>query len=165
MEDHPAGACRQDRQLTRTEKEKGEKTMDMSPTAKAMRSLGQNAEFVTVSTITTAAAVTYTAAQVIGGLILRDPNGAGRSDVLPTAALLAAALPGCVAGSSVDVLIRNDADAAETITMTAGTGGTVTGGGTMTVAQSAIKCFKILFTNVTPGSEAYTVYSLGTLVF
>ena len=56
--------------------------------------------FTTVTTSTTAGAVTYTAAQLKGGLILRDPNGAGRSDVTPTAALLVAALPSAVVGTS-----------------------------------------------------------------
>ena len=37
-----------------------------------------------VTTDATAGARTYTAAEFIGGLILRDPAGAGRSDVTPT---------------------------------------------------------------------------------
>lgn len=116
-------------------------------------------------TVTTAGAVTYSAGQVLSGMILRDPNGAARTDVLPTAALLVAGLPGAQIGSYIDLFIRNDADAAETITMSAGTGGTVTGGGTMTVAQSNAKTFRIRFTGVALGSEAYIVYSLGTVVF
>lgn len=114
------------------------------------------------STLSTAGALTYTAAQLLGGLILRDPSGAGRSDVFPTAALLAAAIPGVAVGSSFDVVLRNTADAAETITMTAGTGVTISG--TATAAQNNSKRFQIIFTNVTPGSEAYTAYSLGTFV-
>jgi hypothetical protein len=118
--------------------------------------------FLTVTTDSTASAITLTAAQILGGLILRDPNGAGRSDVFPTAALLVAAIPGAQVGTSFEVDIRNTADAAETITMTAGTGVTISG--TATIAQNNTKRFRIRLTNVTAGSEAYTAYSIGTFV-
>ena len=73
--------------------------------------------------VTDAGAATYTAAQILGGVILRDPNGAGRSDVLPTAALLIGAMRAPRIGDTIDVLIVNTADAAETITIVAGSGG------------------------------------------
>ena len=115
---------------------------------------------VNPQTVTTAAAVTYTAAQLLAGLILRDPNGAGRSDVTPTAAAIVAALQGARVGLSFEFTIRNDADAAETITVTAGSG--VTLSGTMTIAQNNIKRFLVNVTNATSGSEAVKIYSLGT---
>jgi hypothetical protein len=104
------------------------------------------------ATITTAGAVTYTAAQLLNGLIFRDPNGASRSDVTPTAALIVAALeerrPGRThAGTSFCCVIKNDADAAETITVTAGTG--VTLKGTMTIAQNAQRLFHVYVTSNT----------------
>lgn len=114
----------------------------------------------TVTTSSTAGAVTYTAAQIIGGLILRDPNGAGRSDVTPTATLIVNEIAACKVGSSFEFTIRNTADAAETITVTAGTG--VTLSGTMTIAQNNSKRFLVVVTAVS--SPAVTVYSLGTLV-
>ena len=114
----------------------------------------------TVTTKTTAGAVTYTAAEILGGLIKRDPNGAGRSDVTPTATLLIAAMPGAKVGDSFVFTIVNDADAAETITLTAGTG--VTLSGTMTIAQSNAKAFQVVITGV--ATPAATVYSLGTVV-
>jgi hypothetical protein len=107
------------------------------------------------ATITTADNVTYTAAQLIGGLVLRDPNGGARSDVSPTAALIVAAVKNAEVGSSFDFTIRNDADAAETITLTAGTG--VTLNGTMTVAQNEIKRFLVRITAV--ASPAVTIYA------
>jgi hypothetical protein len=113
----------------------------------------------TVSTIATAGAVSYTADQLIGGLILRDPNGAARADLVPTAALLVAALPGAFIGQSVEFVIRNTADAAETITVTTATGATLSG--TMTIAQSASRRFLAVLTNVTAGAHAYSVYSVG----
>lgn len=117
---------------------------------------------LTVTTDTTAGALTYTAAMLLGGIVLRDPNGAGRSDVTPTAALLVAAVPGAAIGQAFECTIRNTADAAETITLTAGSG--VTLSGTMTIAQNNSKRFLVVFTNVTASSEAVTFYSLGTVV-
>jgi hypothetical protein len=51
---------------------------------------GIRLERLTVTNITTAGAVTLTAAQILGGYINRDCNGANRTDTLPTAALLVA---------------------------------------------------------------------------
>ena len=112
----------------------------------------------TVSTITTAGAATYTAAQLLGGLILRDPAGGARSDVTPTAALIIAAIDQAGVGNSFEFTIRNTADAAETITVTAGTD--VTLSGTMTIAQNNSKRFLCVVTSDTEVS----VYSLGTVV-
>jgi hypothetical protein len=137
-----------------------------SPTKNYPSFSSQINQLVTVTTLTTAGALTYTAAQVLGGLILRDPNGGARSDIFPSASSLLNAIEGgggYGAGASIKVTIRNDADAAETITMTAGTGVTISG--TATIAQSAIKQFLIVFTSVDPSSPAYTAYSLGTSVF
>lgn len=111
-----------------------------------------------VTTDSTAGALTYTPAMLASGLILRDPNGAGRSDVLPTAALLYAYFNRPEVNSSFEFTIRNTADAAETITVTVGTGATISG--TATIAQNNSKRFKIVFDSAT----AYTCYSLGTVV-
>lgn len=119
-------------------------------------------KLITVTTQTTASNKTITAAQILGGLILRDPNGGARTDTLPTAALLVAAISGAKIGDAFEFTYRNTADAAETITIAAGTGGTASG--TMTIAQNNTKRFLVVLTGVVSGSEAYTVYSLGTVV-
>lgn len=122
-----------------------------------------------VATISTAGAATITAAQVLGGYINRDPAGAGRTDTLPTAALLVAEirkyaseigvqLPAVIA---LELVITNTADAAETITVASGSGGTNASGHTRTIAQSNSKRFSIQITNTTPGSEAYVLRNLG----
>lgn len=116
---------------------------------------------VVPATEATAAAVTFTAAQVLGGLILRDPAGAGRADLLPTAAALKAAINTPMVGTSFEFTIRNTADAAETITVTTNTGLTLSG--TMTIAQNNSKRFLAVFTAI-GDSPAITVYSLGTVV-
>jgi len=116
----------------------------------------------TVTTDATAGAKTYTAAELIGGLILRDCAGASRADVTPTAALIVAGFAGGIVGSSFEFTIRNTSDAAETITVTVGAG--VTLSGTMTIAQNNSKRFLVRLDNVGAGTEAVTVYSLGTIV-
>lgn len=118
---------------------------------------------VTVTTKSTAGAATLTASEILGGLLLRDPNGAGRTDTLPTAESLIAAIPGVMVNTSFQFDIRNTADASETITIAAGSGGTTSG--TMTIAQNNGKRFIVVITNNLQGSAAYTVYSLGTYVF
>lgn len=116
-----------------------------------------------IATTNTATAQTLTAGQVAGGIVFDDPNGGAQTLTLPTAALLVAAIPGVQIGSTMALYIRNTADAAETITVAGGTGGTTSG--TMTIAQNASKLFWIRFTGVALGSEAYVIYSLGAATF
>lgn len=113
------------------------------------------------ATLTTAGALTLAVAEVLGGLILRDPNGDNRTDTLPTASDLVEAIQGAMVGTGFEFTIRNTANGNETITVAAGTGGSTSG--TMTIAQNNSKRFLLVFTNVTVGSEAYDVYSLGTV--
>lgn len=114
------------------------------------------------ASINTAGAVTYTAAQMLGGIIVRDPNGAGRTDVLPTAALLVAAIPGAAVGDIIKTQIINGADAAEVLTLSAGAGGAFDANQTaasQVIGQNNSKTITIRLTNVTPASEAYVVYA------
>lgn len=121
------------------------------------------AKGTTVTTEATADAVTFTAAEIIGGLILRDPNGGARADLLPTATSIWDALKEHTgqdldAGVSFEFTVRNTADGAETITITTNTGLTLSG--TMTIAQNNSKRFLV----VCASRAAATVYSLGTVV-
>lgn len=109
----------------------------------------------------TAGNITFTAADILGRTIVRATNGASRTDVLPTAALLVAALPGVRVGDVVDCLIVNGATAAETITLTAGAGGAFDANqpaGARVIPQNGSKTLRIRFTNVTAASEAYVAY-------
>lgn len=109
-----------------------------------------------------AGGVTITAAEFLGRTIVADPNGAGRTYTLPTAALLVAALPGVRVGDVLDCLIVNGADAAEAITLAAGTGGAFDANQTAAsrvIGQNTSKLVRIRFTNVTAASEAYVVYA------
>ena len=114
----------------------------------------------TVATVeVTAGAHTYSAAELLGGLILRDPTDADRSDPTDTAVNIIAAIKQVGVGNSFEFTIINTADAAETITVGAGTD--VTLSGTMTIAQSNAKRFLCLVTAAT----TVTIYSLGTVTF
>lgn len=110
--------------------------------------------------INTAGAVTYLNTDILGGIILRDPNGADRVDVLPTAALLVALLRGEEIGDVINVVIMNCA-AANKITVSAGAGGAFDANipaAAKDIALSTSKVVRIRLTNITAGSEAYVVY-------
>jgi hypothetical protein len=121
----------------------------------------------TSASITTAGAVTYTAAQILSGIVKRDPNGASRTDVLPTAALIVAAMAAKMGSAKVgdmfDFLVINEADAAETITHTLGAGmtsGVVAGTQvSAAIAQNATRRYVVRLTNVTGGAEACVIYA------
>lgn len=102
-----------------------------------------------------------TAAQILGGIIVRDPNGGSRTDALPTAAALVAALPGVRVGDVIRCHIVNGADAAETLTLTAGAGGGFDANQTAAsrlIGQNGSKMLHIRFTNVGAATEAYVAY-------
>jgi len=121
-------------------------------------SLGTQIGLITATTEATAGAHTYTAAELLGGLILRDCAGGARSDPTDTAVNIIAAMVQAGVGNSFEFTIRNTSDAAETITVTAGEG--VTLSGTMTIAQNNSKRFLCVVT----ASTTVTIYSLGTVV-
>lgn len=109
----------------------------------------------------TAGARTYTAAEILGGCIVRDCAGGSRTDVLPTAALLVAAIPNATVGDIIKCKIINGSDAAETITLDAGAGGGYDVNQTAAsrvIPQNASKVLHIRLTNVTAASEAYVAY-------
>lgn len=118
-------------------------------------------DLLTVSTIDTAGAVTFTAAQMLEGLILRDPNGAGRIDITPSAALFVSGMPlqGRVADASYLCHLINTANGVETITLTAGDGVTLVPA-TVTIAQNENALLLVRFADVRGGSEAVTIYAM-----
>jgi hypothetical protein len=116
----------------------------------------------TATSINTAGAATYTAAQMLGGIIVRDCAGSGRTDTLPTAALMVAAIPGAAIGDTVRCYVVNGSDAAETITLAEGSGGAWDANQTAAsrvIPQNSSKMVMVRLTNVTASSEAYVVYA------
>lgn len=115
----------------------------------------------------TAGVSTYPAEALLRGFYVRDPSGASRADVFPTAALIVAALANKYGAARVgmvfEFLLINNADAAETITMTLGAGMT-TGVPLATqvsaaIAQNTTRRYVIRVTNVTPAAEAVVIYA------
>jgi len=120
-----------------------------------------HAEGAAVS-VNTAGAATIAAATMVGGIYVRDPNGAGRTDTFDSAANLVAALPGAAVGDIIDLLIVNGADAAEAITLAVPASGSFDGNQTASsrvIGQNTSKMVRIRLTNVTGGTEAYVVYA------
>jgi len=115
-------------------------------------------------TISAAGNVTYTPAQLLSGWINRDGNGGARTDNLPTAAAMAEAVQGAMVGTAFEFELRNSSGTAIAITLGAGAGGTLNPAST-SVAQSNSRSYLFIFTNVTVGQEAYTVYSRGAGAF
>lgn len=114
--------------------------------------------------ISTTGTQVLTPAMVLGGLILQDPGGAA-NDTLPTAAQLITALQSVCKpyiGLSFCFTIQNTADGAEAITVVVGTGITAKGLGTLAIAQSNTKSFRLVCTGV--DVPAFDLYSLGTVV-
>ena len=111
-----------------------------------------------LNTINTAGNVAYTAAQVYNGTILRDPNGANRTDTFPTAASLIALINDAVDNISFTFRIVNTATVYEYITLAAGTGITITGKDT--VGEGEVAHFVAVVTSV--GSNTVTIYNVGS---
>jgi hypothetical protein len=109
----------------------------------------------------TVGGITYTAAEILSNIIVRDCAGASRTDTLPTATLLIAALPGIArVGQLISVLMVNGSDAAETITIAAGTGGSFDPNqiaASRVIPQNTSKRLHIRLTSVT-GTVTYRVY-------
>ena len=101
----------------------------------------------------------YTAAEVYGGVMLRDPAGGDRADTLPTAADLVAGIPNAAVGDTFEFVLVNTADAVETITLSAGASGTLVPA-SVTPTQNEVTRLLIRLTNVTGGAQAYTAYSM-----
>jgi hypothetical protein len=111
------------------------------------------------ASISTAGAGSYSAANLLTGKIVRDPNGANRVDTLDSAANIVAAIAGAAVGDELRCMVLNDADAAETITLAVPASGAFgTTNKTQVIAQNAKMEIIIRLTNVTSLSEAYVVY-------
>lgn len=116
---------------------------------------GVNAIDVTPATVS--GVVTMTAAQATGGMVQHNVGG---NLTTPTAAAIVAALPGCTVGTAFDCNVR----AAGASTLVAGAGVTISALSTALTAAGSCKTWRFVVTNNLVGSEAVTVYSMGTAV-
>ena len=103
---------------------------------------------------------TYTAAQIIGGLIIHTANAAS-TGTLPSAQNLIPAIQGAQVGSGIRVIFDNPGSA--TLTIAAGTGGTLKAA-SGAIATLDVREFLIIVTalgDVNAVGATYDVYSLG----
>lgn len=110
----------------------------------------------------TAGARDIAATDLLGGYYRRECSGGARTDTLPSAADLTAALATGRAGTSpppigthIDVTVHNISAAANTLTIANGTGVTVVG--TATAAQGVVAHFRLMRS----GDTAYTFTRMG----
>jgi hypothetical protein len=114
-----------------------------------------------INTNATGGAQTYTAAQMIDAMLLRDPGTGGATDVTPTAAALVAGISQPQIGTAFWFYLRNVSAGANTITLTGGSGVTISG--TATVTQNNQRAFMCQYTN--PAAPTVTCYSMGSQVY
>ena len=107
--------------------------------------------------LTLTAAATLTSPQLLQGFLIVNA-AAGVNLTLPSASDLCNNVQGCMVGTSFEVEVRSIG--AGTATLVAGTGVTLNGAATVATLNS--RTFLVNITNVTLGSEAYTVYSKGS---
>jgi hypothetical protein len=106
------------------------------------------------------ATATLTAAQSYNSIVRGVPAAAATYTTSTAAAVVAAIGGDCAIGTSFRVVVINASAGANTITVAGGSGVTVSG--VATVAQNASKEFIGYVTAVESGSEAITLYGLGS---
>jgi len=114
-----------------------------------------------VAVLANASTITFTAGQILGGMVRYDPTGGSATATLPTAALLVAELGDAAhVGLSFDIEFIHTGSTSEVVTLAAGTGNTLS---PTTQAYDGAEVLRVRarLDNVTAGSEAVTYYSLG----
>jgi hypothetical protein len=137
--------------MTRFASAKGSMVDAIDAIADELHAGNGNGTATTVNAV--ASPLTMSAAQALSGLFVQSTAGAFAL-TLPTAALLVAAFPNVQVGSSFLFALVNTGN--NTLTITAGTGNTLGGHGTATLATATSQIFNVKFTNVTAGAEAVT---------
>ena len=122
-------------------------------TEEALNYLAALAQDTVTAVVTALTAITATAAQLIEG-IFNTAGGTTCALTTPTAAQIVAALSNAQVGSSFTFNIVNTNSG--TTTLTAGSGITIVG--LATVATNTSGTFRAVVTNITPASEAVTIY-------
>ncbi len=138
--------------------------VDFAPT-KQYPSFSSNVNQLTTLTTKTGAGVTLTYAEVLGGMIFHDTSSSGVSDTFPTAALLVPQIEGAEVGSTFRLLIRNTSAGAGSLTLVAGTGGTLSGTTASTVIPYLQQQEYLIRVTAVGATPTYTVYGLGLVTF
>jgi len=106
------------------------------------------------------ATATLSAANSYNTIIRGVPTAAATYTTATAAAIVAAIGGDCAVGTTFMVVVLNASAGANAITIAGGTDVTVSG--VATVAQNASKVFLGRVTSVTSGSEAITMYGMGS---
>lgn len=108
---------------------------------------------------------TYVNTDLLGGTIVHSAVG-GATGTLPTAVLMRQGLSqfgrAARVGDTIYCLIVNGSATSGALALALGTGGswdTNQGAGAQNILYQTSKTIQLRMTNVTPGSEAYTVYA------
>jgi hypothetical protein len=99
---------------------------------------------------------TVTVASVRSGVWTVAVGGFDRTKTLPSAANIVAGFPGITVGSVISIAICN-LKAANTVTLAGNASITAAGGTNLTVAAQAAATFYLVATNVSSGTEAFTL--------
>jgi hypothetical protein len=120
-------------------------------------------DFVSVTTLGTAGNVQLTAAQLLGGVLIRDCAGAARTDTPPTGAQIIEYLTisgrAPAIGNAVEFYIRNTSAGAFAVTI--GPGVSIINAGTMVVPQNQ----QGRFLAVVGASGVVTIMGMGVSAF
>lgn len=108
----------------------------------------------------TAGDVTYSANAILGGLQVRDPNGAARIDTIPSATDILAQIPQHFPNISFRLKIRNEGASGETVTLAASTGITLVGDCVIQPETTREFFFHVTSVTIMGGTDAITVYDL-----
>jgi len=104
-----------------------------------------------MTALTTAANYTMTVPQLLGGLILDTPT-VNSNAALPTPANVAAAIPGFYNGTTINLIYRNNAASAQSITLQTDAGSGWTMIGNCNVMSNYSKQFILIISNATNGN-------------
>jgi len=118
--------------------------------------VGPALESYGVQVVSNSAAASLSVANITNNILVRT-GGAALTDTFPTAATLVANFPGAKVNSGFALVYRNGNSGSITLSCT--TGGTLATGNTNTVISLNARMIFFQFTNVTAGSEAFTVYT------
>ena len=105
---------------------------------------------------TATATATLTAAQVVNQMLVANPSTSAATYTLPTAALIDAAVPNAIVGSTFDLSIVNIGTSSGAVTLATATGLTDGGNAFVAVAVTSSAVFRFRKT----GDAAYTVYKM-----
>lgn len=100
---------------------------------------------------------TLTAAQVTGNMLVASPGTSAATYTFPTATQLDTALGNLKVGSTFDLVIVNTGTSSGALTLTMGTGLTLSGSGTVAITSSGQLRFRRTGTADTP---TFTVYRI-----